>query len=256
MYDAGMIQATRYRMYVDESGDDVMDPAKWRSPESRYLGLTGVIIASETYRTRTHREFGALKQDFFPHDPDEPLILVRHQIIRTQLGFWPLKDPGVADLWETGIIQFFNTHVSGVITAVLDKDAYRISGMPDGHPYSYCVNVLTERYARWLERIGGIGDVLIESRGKRADRRLKGDFQGFMNNRADLSAISSRRIKLKTKESNIAGLQLADLFGYPSVRGILRESVPGLSRPPTRATLRFIDAVRAKYIPNGKVLLP
>ena len=37
-------------MYVDESGDDVMDPAKWNSPEARYLGLTGVVIASDTYR--------------------------------------------------------------------------------------------------------------------------------------------------------------------------------------------------------------
>ena len=36
-------------MYVDES-DDVMDPAKWNSPEARYLGLTGVVIASEGYR--------------------------------------------------------------------------------------------------------------------------------------------------------------------------------------------------------------
>ena len=251
-----MMQATRYRMYVDESGDDVMDPAKWSSPESRYLGLTGVIIASETYRTRTHREFGALKQDFFPYDPDEPVILVRHQIIRAQLEFSPLKDPGVAALWETGIIQFFDSHVSGVITAILDKDAYRISGQPDGHPYSYCVNVLTERYARWLARVGGIGDVLIESRGNKADKRLKGDFHEFMNGRPDLSAISSRQIKLKTKESNIAGLQLADLFGYPSVRGILRENIPGLGLSPTSATLRFIEAVRAKYIPNGKVLLP
>ena len=44
-----MTHSTRYRMYVDESGDDVMDPTKWSSPEARYLGLTGVVIASETY---------------------------------------------------------------------------------------------------------------------------------------------------------------------------------------------------------------
>ena len=46
-----MTHSTRYRMYVDESGDHVMDPSKWSSPDARYLGLTGVVIASETYRT-------------------------------------------------------------------------------------------------------------------------------------------------------------------------------------------------------------
>ena len=53
-------------MYVDESGEEVVDSGKWRNPEARYLGLTGVVIASETYRTRTHPEFEALKQEFFP----------------------------------------------------------------------------------------------------------------------------------------------------------------------------------------------
>lgn len=53
-------------MYVDESGEVVVDSGKWRNPEARYLGLTGVVIASETYRTRTHPEFEALKQEFFP----------------------------------------------------------------------------------------------------------------------------------------------------------------------------------------------
>ena len=62
-------------MYVDESGDDVMDPSKWTKPEARYLGLVGVVTVSEDYRTRTHREFEALKQEFFPHDPDEPLVV-------------------------------------------------------------------------------------------------------------------------------------------------------------------------------------
>ena len=251
-----MMKATRYRLYVDESGDDVMDPAKWSSPESRYLGLTGVVIASEAYRIRAHPEFEALKQDFFPNDPDEPLVLVRNQIIRLQKDFWPLKDPGVAALWETGIIQFFDRHVSGIITAVLDKEAYRISGQPNGHPYSYCANALTERYGQWLERIGGIGDVLVESRGKKADRQLKRDFQRFMDRRPDLSRISSHQIKLKTKESNISGLQLADLFGHPSVREVLRENGRSLGKPLGETALRFVAAIQPKYVPNGKALLP
>ena len=47
-YYEPMTHSTRYRIYVDESGDGVMDPSKWRKPDARYLGLTGVVIASET----------------------------------------------------------------------------------------------------------------------------------------------------------------------------------------------------------------
>ena len=54
------------------------------NPESRYLGLTGVVIDSEVYRARTRIGLAALKDEFFPHDPDDQVILVRNQIIRMQ----------------------------------------------------------------------------------------------------------------------------------------------------------------------------
>ena len=163
-----MTRSTRFRMYVDESGDHVMDPAKWSSPDARYLGLTGVVIASDTYRTRTHPEFEALKQEFFPHDPDEPLVLVRNQIVGKRNLFQVLRDPEVAAHWEDRVKWFFDTHVSQIITVVLDKEAYlRSSQFPALRPYSYCITVLTERYGQWLNEVGGMGDVMTESRGKR-----------------------------------------------------------------------------------------
>ncbi len=119
-----MTQSTRYRMYVDESGDHVMEPSKWNSPDARYLGLTGVVIASETYRTRTHPQFEALKQEFFLHDPDEPVVLVRNEIVNKRNLFRILQDPEVAAHWEDRILRFLDTHLSHVITVVLDKEAY------------------------------------------------------------------------------------------------------------------------------------
>ena len=97
-----MTHSTRYRMYVDESGDDVMDPSKWSSPDVRYLGLTRVVIASEAYRTRAHPEFEALKQEFFPHDPDDPVILVRNQIVGKRNLFQIPRDPEVGPIGKLG----------------------------------------------------------------------------------------------------------------------------------------------------------
>ena len=216
-------------MYVDESSDDVMDPAKWNSPEARYLGLTGVVIASDTYRTRTHPEFEALKQEFFPHDADDPLILVRNQIVGKRNLFQILRDPEVAAHWEARVIQFIDAHVGQIITVVLDKEAYLRSSQALGfRPYSYCITALTERYGQWLNEVGGTGDVMTESRGKREDRELKEDFRRFMMEGANLpnvpgnrQTVSSSQIKLNLKTDNITSRQLADLLAYPSKRGIL-----------------------------------
>ena len=250
-----MMQATRYQMYVDESGGDVMDPAKWSSPESRYLGLTGVVIANETYRTRTHPEFEALKQAFFPHNPNEPLVLVRHEIVNKRGAFRILQDPEVAAHWGNRIIQFLDEHVSQVITVVLDKETYRRSGQSAAgiRPYSYCLNTLTERYGQWLNRVGGIGNVMAESRGKNEDRDLKEDFQRFMTGAdnppavgENLRSVSSSQVQLNLKADNIAGLQLADLLAYPGRKGVLLENGRPMDNPTSPSTRRFIEAFRAK----------
>ena len=183
-------------MYVDESGDDVMDPSKWSSPNARYLGLTGVVIASETYHTRTHPELEALKQEFFPHDPAFPVILVRNRIVKKLGPFGVLSDPDLAVRWEQRIIRFLNEHVSQLFTVVIDKLAHHDRyGSTAIHPYNYCATVLTERYAHWLRSVEARGDVLAESRGGREDRELKSRFREVMDTGTEcLSALELQEV--------------------------------------------------------------
>ena len=258
-----MTHSTRYRMYVDESGDDVMDPPKWRSHDARYLGLTGVVIASETYRTRTHPEFEALKQEFFPYDPDEPLVLVRQKIIQKRDEFGVLQDQDMADHWEERILQFLDAHISQVITVVLDKTEYLQSGLLNiQRPYGYCVSALADRYSQWLNRVGGTGDVMAESRGRKEDQEVKDDFHKYMTGTGSPQGtqearrpITSGRIKLNLKIQNITGLQLADLLAYPSVRGVLEANFRILNNPPTRATRRFVEVIQGRS-QQSMVLVP
>ena len=236
-------------MYVDESGDDVMDSSKWRNPDNRYLGLTGVVFASETYRTRTHPEFEALKQEFFPYDPDFPMVLVRSEIVKKWNLFRALQDPEIASHWEDRVIRFLELHIAQVITVVLDKEIFPNVGQSSGlRPYGYCMEALTIIYDEWLGQVGGTGDVMAESRGKREDRQLKEDFRRFMTGQGNLSEsprwVTSSQIKLNLKAENITGLQLADLLAYPSKKGILLDNDCGVDNFPSRATLRFIEAVR------------
>ena len=258
-----MTQSTRYRMYVDESGDDVMDPTKWSSPEARYLGLTGVVIASETYRTRTHPEFEALKQEFFPHDPDEPLVLVRQKIVQKRDDFTVLENQELATRWEDAIYQFLDAHVSQVINVVLDKQTFIQSDMASGqNPYGHCICALAKFYGEWLNRVGGTGDVMAEARGRREDQELRNDFNRFMLGRGipegdegSRQQISSNQIKVNLKSSNITGLQLADLLAYPSKRGVLLENERTSGDSPPRAIHRFFEMIKSKS-QRTRLLLP
>ena len=235
-------------MYVDESGDHVMAPTKWSSPDARYLGLTGVVIASETYRTRTHPELEALKQQFFPHPSISPVILVRNRITKKLGPFGVLNDPVTAAHWEQRIIQFMGEHISRIFTVVVDKQAhFDLYGAAAQHPYNYCATTLAEMYSYWLHSVAGKGDVVAEARGGKDDRELEVGFRNFMETgnesiEASLlqSCITSRDIKIRPKSSNITGLQLADLIAYPATRSILLENNLPLHIQPSLASLRII----------------
>src|SRR5438045_1765359 len=93
----------RYRLYVDESGDHTYDQT---DIAGRYLSLTGVAIASEYYRRTFHPGFEQLKQTHFPHDPDQPVVLVRRKIIDRKDGFWVLRDAARNAAWEGAFLDF------------------------------------------------------------------------------------------------------------------------------------------------------
>ena len=182
------------------------------------------------------------------------MILVRNQIVNKRNIFRILQDPEVASHWEERIIRFLETRVAQIITVVLDKEAFIRTGQPSElRPYSYCIDTLTGIYDQWLGMVGGAGDVMAESRGKKEDKGLEEDFHRYMT-QGSRQSVSSNHIKLKLKTSNITGLQLADLLAYSFKRGILMDNGLFLSNPPSPATLRFIETLRTKSNLHSVVL--
>ncbi len=98
-------------------------------------------------------------------------------------------------------------------------------------PYHYCLAVLMERYAMFLNTrsaLGAHGDVMAESRGKKEDMRLKASFAGLYQKGTEYmgadqmqKCITSKELKVATKRDNIAGLQLADVVGHPSYKTMI-----------------------------------
>ena len=216
-----------YRIYLDESGDhtyhSVSDATK------RYLGLTGCIIDAEYYRSTFHPALEVLKQKHFPHDPDEPLILHRGDIINCGGPFWRLRDSDKRKEFNQDILQFFAHQEYVLITVVIDKEVHKERyGELAFHPYHYCLTAMLERYCGFLNFFNASGDVMAENRQKKEDRELKAAYEtvyetGTQWRGCDFfrNVLTSREIKLKPKKANIAGLQLADLLAYPSKQEIL-----------------------------------
>ena len=89
----------------------------------------------------------------------------------------------------------------------------------------------------YLQSHGWRGDVLIEARFRKADKRLKASSENIYKNgtghlpaRAVQAHLLSKDIHMRPKAANIAGLQLADLLDHPSAR-YMRHERDGLSQP-------------------------
>jgi len=88
---------------------------------------------------------------------------------------------------------------------------------------------MLERFRLFLDIKRAKGDVMIESRGGAEDRRLKKSFRGLMekgtNNlpAEDLQRhLTSLELKVRAKEANISGLQIADLLAHPCRRYVFQ----------------------------------
>ena len=185
-----------YRLYIDESGDHSYGKREFKklrissgektveSPlphfpglekdDKRYLGLTGCIVDSEKYRLQFHSRLEELKQKHFPHNPDEPLILHRAEIINKRGAFWRLRHPEQEKDFNRDFLTFLREMDYTVITVVIDKkvhvERYQEFAF---HPYHYCLGAMLERYCGFLHFNNAKGDVLAESRGGSEDKQLK-----------------------------------------------------------------------------------
>ena len=74
-----------------------------------------------------------------------------------------------------------------------------------------------------LNETSDIGDIMVEARDKKLDKKLKANYRFFYENgtahmhKDDMQRVlSSRELKLERKEANVPGLQLADVFAHPA----------------------------------------
>lgn len=254
----------RYRLYIDESGDHTYSVME--SPSKRYLGILGCFIESNYYRQEFQPRLEQLKQKYFPHSPDEPVILHRSEIIEKRSSFWRLRDPEIERSFNNELLNFFKTADYRVVIVVIDKkshiERYKEAAF---HPYHYCVAALLERYCGFLNIHNAIGDVLAERRGTTEDMQLKEAYRrvyesGTTQRNPEFfqKVLTSKEIKIKPKSANIAGLQLADLLAHPCKNEILLENKRITEKEWKGETFgkeicKYLESKYNRHIYNGRI---
>ncbi len=211
-----------FRLYVDESGDHVFhDLETLRRAPHRYLALLGCFFADGDYRS-FHDAFTRLKQAHFPHNPDEPVVLHRSDMINCRGPFWRLRDAEARLAFEEELLALVRVGRFRAVLVTIDKLALGSAYRTPWHPYHLALGFLLQRYCGYLNHENARGDVMAESRGRRENELLANAYEHvyvhgdrFHGAAWYRRALSSGKLKLKPKSRNITGLQLCDLLAYP-----------------------------------------
>ena len=258
----------QFRLYVDESGDHVFKQLD--EPGHRFLCVLGCWFRGGEYHA-FHRLLEEFKHRHFPHNPDEPPLLHRADIVNCRGCFWRLRDKKAAEDFDRELIDLIGDAAFHMCAVVVDKRGLQELSPVPPHPYDLAMEFLLQRYCGFLNQISRFGDVMAESRGGREDQRLKESYRsvykhGVWKNSADFfqRCLTTKELKVKPKSANTAGLQLADILAHPVRQTILVEK--GLASgplPPFAEKLRAVleekfnrDTSSGQVWGYGKVLLP
>jgi Protein of unknown function (DUF3800) len=246
-----MTPSSRYRLFIDESGDHTFNLME--RDEHRYLALVGVWFEMEQSYKSFEQGLVELKGEVFGWAPGQtPLPLHRYDLVQRRGAFGALRDEQRNRLFEARLLELVANADFQIACATIDKSSHASKTYRRlYHPYHYCLAVLLERYTGWLTRSNGLGDVLVESRGKTEDRELKSAFGATVQHGTRFrgpaqfqAVLTSKDVKLRKKSADIAGLQLADLLAYPLRREMIHTS--RRSAPPADFSSRLLDAVEPK----------
>jgi hypothetical protein len=158
------------------------------------------------------------------------IVLHRREIIdKKPSPFDALIDQGVRDTFNNGLLGLIANADYVAFAVLIDKkehlDRYKVWRF---HPYHYCLTAMLERYVMFLDGQHSKGDVMAEWRGIKPNRKLENAYSYVHKNGTPKmpaerfrDRLSSGQLKIRKKQANIAGLQLADLLANPASRELI-----------------------------------
>lgn len=208
-----------YIVYVDESGDHGLNSI---DPNYPIFVLVFCIFHKNEYAKQLVPRLQKFKFHNFGHDQ---IILHETDIRKDRKDFSKLKSPTKKNEFMDGLTAIVEETPFTLIASVIRKEQYRQRHQAPENPYHIALRFGLERVFYYLRSKGmhsELTHIVVEQRGRIEDRELELEFRricdggNYGRDRLPLELVFSN------KQSNSAGLQLADLVARPIGLHILR----------------------------------
>jgi len=211
-FEKSLGTTSEYIIYVDESGDHSLTQI---DPLYPVFVLVFCIFRKTDYAHIITPLFNQFKLQFFGHDLT---ILHTREIRKSQNDFSILLN-------ETTRIGFFE-HLNlvmekipfTIIASIIDKTELKLKNIKAVNPYHLALKFCIERtmlFFREEEQGNKKTFLIVEGRGREEDRQLEAIFQTMANGENSLGIKLPIQMRFASKQTNIIGLQVADLVAHP-----------------------------------------
>jgi len=230
-----------YIVYVDESGDHGLSSI---NPQYPVFVLAFCLFKKSKYAERVTTRITDLKFKYFGHDQ---VVLHERDIRKRNAPFNILLNPDTRSEFMEDVSEIVREAPFTLIASAIDKRELKDQYDDPANPYHLALAFGLERLYYHLNGgkncDGGTLHVVFEERGKREDDNLELEFRRVIDNNRTGDRLPFD-IVFSNKQSNAAGLQLADLVARPIGRYLLKPEQPN----------RAYDVIKEKFrqSPDGK----
>jgi len=227
-----------YIVYVDESGDHSL-----ASIDSDYpvFVLALCIFHKRHYSETIIPAIEKLKFNYFGHDS----VVLHENEIRKQKGVFAfLSHLPTRNKFMERMSSIMETSNFILIACVVDKTRLSRSEGAASNPYHIALGICLEALYSFLEEKSQHKlqtHVVVECRGKKEDRELELEFRRICDGNNSANQDLPFDIVFADKQTNLAGLQLADLVARPVGINYIR---------PKQANQAF-DLLKRKFYCDG-----
>ncbi|HSX04675.1 MAG TPA: DUF3800 domain-containing protein [Rhabdochlamydiaceae bacterium] len=210
--------SSEYIIYVDESGDHSLSMI---DPLYPVFVLVFCIFRKVDYAQIIEPLFKELKFRFFGHDLT---ILHTREIRKSQNDFSILLNENIRLEFFDQLNQIMEQIPLTIVASVIDKQELKAGDSQFSDPYHLALRFCLEKTMLLFqdeEQGNRPAFVILEERGKNEDRQLRSVFYEIADGENSLGMKIPMQIRFANKQTNIIGLQIADLVAHPIGRHIM-----------------------------------
>jgi hypothetical protein len=212
-----------YVVYVDESGDHSLTSIDADYP---VFVLALCIFHKRHYSEKIIAAVEKFKFNYFGHDS---VVLHEHEIRKQKGAFVFLSQRKVREGFMASLSSIMEASNFVLIAGVVDKQRLNKNEGASSNPYHIALGLCLEALSSFLTEKGQQHlktHVIFECRGRKEDAELELEFRRI----GDLGRLSAAQAQLEivfaNKQTNLTGLQLADLVARPIGLSYLRPHQP------------------------------